>query len=105
MGKTYDTKPLERIVYYPQEDGTAIVELRDNIEQIETDGDDGSSMTWQADEVIVTTDLPEDLIEESFDSLWVRAETDEKPLAQRVKELEEMLDATIAVVLGDIEEV
>lgn len=103
--KTYSSEPLERFAYYPQGDGTAIVLLRDNIEQDAHDESDGSTVTfWQADEVVVRTDLPLEAIDDEFDVLWVRAEAEAKPLAQRVRELEELLDATIAVVLGEDEE-
>lgn len=100
MEKTYSSEELEAIKYYPQLDGTAVVLLRDNIEQVETE--DGTY--WQADEVSVTTDLTEAEVEDDFDALWVEGETASKPLAQRVSELEELSDAMMAIILGEDEE-
>ena len=103
--KTYSTSPLERVAYFGYNDGSpADVYLRDNIEEIdvpaEGDDTDANLKQWIADEVHVKTYLPKDEIEENFDALWVQAETNLKPLEQRVAEAEATLDEIITVILG-----
>ncbi len=101
MEKTYSSELLERFAYHPLPDGTAIVYLRENIEKDVVDNIDGDGCEfWTADEVMVKTSLPPEKIEENFDALWARAETDGKSVEERLANVEEMLDATMAVVLG-----
>ena len=103
--KTYSTSPLERIAYFGYGDGSlADVYLRDQIEEIEVpyEGEEEGATTkqWVAEEVHVKTTLPKEKIEENFDALWVQAETNLKPLEQRVAEAEATLDEIITVILG-----
>lgn len=99
MRKTYSSEQLESYTYNPLGNGTAVVLLRDNIEFVE--GSDGEEGTWQADEVQLVTDLEEDKIADNFNQLWVAGETDEKPVKQRLSELEEVSDAMMAIILGE----
>lgn len=103
MQKTHSSQPLETYVYVPRGGGKqAIVYLRENIEhEVYDEPDDGSIEFWQADEVMTTTDLPESEIKKNFDALWVKAVTEDKGIEGRLAEVEEMLDATMAVVLGE----
>lgn len=101
MRRTYSSTPLERIAYFGR-DGKADVYLRDNIETHAVENEDGVvEVQYIADEVHVETDLPESEVEQNFDALWVKGETESKELSDRVAELESLLDATIAVVLGE----
>lgn len=101
MRKTYSSALLERIAYF-EHDGKADVYLRDNIEMRTTENEDGvAEVEYVADEVHIETNLPESEIEQNFDALWVKGETESKDLSDRVAELENLLDATIAVVLGE----
>ena len=78
MRKVFSSEELQPIEYYPQSDGTAVVYLRDNIEQDAKDNDDGTSFDfWKADEVEVVTDLAEGDIAESFETLWLEGEAQE----------------------------
>lgn len=100
MELSLSSVPLERIDYYPLNDGTALVILRENIEEDYRDNADGTSDAfWRADEVKVVTTLPEDEIEANFDSLWVEGETASKTLEQRLAEIEALLGATIDTIL------
>ncbi|MBP3883624.1 MAG: hypothetical protein J6D54_01625 [Olsenella sp.] len=102
MDRTISSEPLESFTYQPQGDGTAVVHLRDNIGQDVYDNPDGEGTEfWYADEVVVTTALPEDEIEENFDRLWVQAETAGKSIEERIAEMEETQDAILSVLLGE----
>ncbi|MBP3884244.1 MAG: hypothetical protein J6D54_04825 [Olsenella sp.] len=105
MKRVHSSEPLGRLTYHWLDDGTAIVYLRDNIEHLTVETDGGTTEEWVADEVEVRVDMSREEVEEAFDQLWVKGETESKPLSQRVEEIEELLDATIAVVLGEDEEV
>lgn len=99
MRKTYSSEQLESFTYNLLNDGNAVVHLRDNIDFIE--GTDGEEGTWVADEVVTTTDLPESEVADNFDALWVKSETEAKPVTQRLSELEELSDAMMAIILGE----
>lgn len=102
MEKTFSTEPLERFTYHPQNDGTAIVYLRENIERDVADSPDGEGMEfWTADEVMTTTTLPADEIEDSFDVLWVKGVTEAKSLEERIGEVEEITGALVALALSE----
>ena len=104
MEHTLNSTQPRRVEYWPQSDGTAVVILRENIEKDWYDNEDGTSVEfWRSDEVQAVTDLPESEIEANFDALWVGAETASKTLEERVVEREELLDATMAVALGEEE--
>ena len=98
MRETISTEQLERWVYVSRASQSAIVYLRENIEFVESDEEDSY---WRADECVVETELAESEIEDHFDELWVRASREEMGLEGRIARLEEMLDATMAVVLGE----
>lgn len=99
MEKVYSPQELEPFTYHPLEDGTALVCLRDNIEEVESE--DGA--VWGAYEVQTVTELPFEEVADNFDQLWVKGEMESKSLVQRVSEQEELLDALMAVVLGEEE--
>ena len=104
MEKTFSSEPLERFTYHPQNDGTAIVYLRDNIEQDVADSPEGEGTPfWSADEVHTVTTLGYDEIADNFDQLWVRAETEEKSVEQRLAEVEEITGTLVAMALGEEE--
>ena len=44
--------------------------------------------------------LTKEDIEANFDELWVKAEYAQRPLEQRVTDLEALMDETISLVLG-----
>lgn len=102
MQKTYSSERLERFTYHPQADGTAVVYLRDNIEQDVADSPEGESMEfWKADEVMTVTELGRDEIMENFDALWVKGETEGKTVEQRLAEVEELTETLVAMALGE----
>lgn len=104
MEHTLNTTRPRRFDCYPQSDGSAVVILRENIQKGWHDNEDGATAEfWAADEVQAITDLPESEIEANFDALWVRGETESKTVEERIAELEELLDATMAVALGEEE--
>ena len=102
MEKVYSSERLERFTYHPQADGTALVYLRENIEEDYADRPDGESEAfWCADEVVTVTDLAEDEIEDAFDELWVKGITESKTLEERIGEVEEITEALVAMALGE----
>lgn len=102
MNKVFSSEPLERFTYHPQNDGSAIVYLRENIEKDFADSPDGDGFEfYQADEVSTTTRLGFDEIEDSFDELWVRGVTESKTLEERLGEVEEITEALVAMALGE----
>lgn len=102
MEKTFSSEPLERFTYHPQNDGTAIVYLRDNIEQDVADNQEGEGTEfWKADEVHTVTELGFEDIADNFDELWVKAETEEKSVEERLAEIEEITGTLVAMALGE----
>ena len=99
MQRTYSSEQLDSVAYFPLQGGTAVVLLRDNIEYVE--GGEGENGHWEADEVSTMTTLPESAIADAFDVLWVKGETESKPLEKRIAELEELSDAMMAIILGE----
>lgn len=100
MATVMSAEELTRFTYSPLTNGEAIVYLRENIEQVTDETEEGTATYWQADEIQVITDLKEDEIEDNFDTLWVRGETDAKPVKQRLNELEEWASDLTSVILG-----
>lgn len=102
MEKVFSSEPLERFTYHPQNDGTAIVYLRENIEKDFADNPEGDGLEfWKADEVKTMTTLGIDEIEDSFDELWVRGITESKSLEERIGEVEEITETLVAMALGE----
>lgn len=101
MQKVFSTGQLERVLYIPHEHRKAEVYLRENIENCVYDKPDGESMEGQeADEVYFLTNLSKEEVEANFDNLWVKCETGEKTLKERVDELEDLLGMVIDETLG-----
>lgn len=98
MQTTHSSQQLDPVVYIPRGGRPAVLYLRENITRHD-DGEGGEY--WTADEVRTTTDLPQSEIAENFDSLWVKAVNEGRSLDERLAVVEEILDATVAVVLGD----
>lgn len=100
--RVHSSYPLERIEYRSFEgDQLADVWLHDNIEEVESQTEEGATYKeWVADEVHFKTALTKSEIEENFDSLWVKAEYEQRPLEQRITDLEALMDETISLVLG-----
>ncbi|WP_165170723.1 hypothetical protein [Adlercreutzia sp. ZJ242] len=102
MERTYSSEPLERFTYHPQCDGTAVVYLHENIEKNVADAPEGEDREfWTADEAMTRTTLPFEDVEANFDALWVKAEKEATPFEERLSSVEELIDATMAVVLGE----
>lgn len=102
MEKVFSSEPLERFTYHEQNDGTAIVYLRENIEKDVADTPEGEAMEfWSADEVKTVTTLGIDEIEDSFDELWVQGVTESKTFEERLGEVEEITEALVAMALGE----
>lgn len=100
MEQTMSSKPLKRVAYFPQDDGTAIVYLRENIEKSIEENQDGTSYeSWLADEVHGVTSLPESEVETRFDELWVKFANDERSYSDRLAYLEAIVDDLTGVVL------
>jgi len=91
---------LERVEYHPTPDGMAVAYLRENVTFVEGTEEEPAGH-WEADEVIVETDLDEQGVWYAFDRLWVAAETQGKSLAERVAELEDLTDALTAIILDE----
>lgn len=105
MEKVISSVELEQVAYFPQPDGTAIVYLHTNIERDAKDNDDGTSFDlWEADEVMVVTDLTEDEIMENFDDLWSLGE-EQAYRRSRMEMRDEDWRADIDAALLDIMEV
>lgn len=103
MERVHSSGELGRFTYHWLDDGSAIVYLRDNIEHVTVEGEGETYEEWVADEVVTRTDLPIGDIEENFDALWVKGETESRGIESRLAAVEELLDATMAVVLGEEE--
>lgn len=115
--KTHSYDPIKSVVYCPRRDGSADVWLRENIESEEiysdvgvedaegTKAHPGAITVYSADEVHFKTRHTREYIEEHFDEMWVAAAKAEKPLENRVAELEDQLGAAIDVLLMMSEEV
>jgi hypothetical protein len=102
MEKTFSSRPIEAIEYYPQRDGSAVVYLRENIAHEVADSPDGGETEfWTADEVVTVTDLSREEVEEAFDALWVKGETESKSLEQRLAEVEELAEELVTLALGE----
>lgn len=99
MQRVHSSEPLARYTYHWLDDGTAVVYLRDNIERTTVETEEGVSEEWSADEVVVETRLGVDQISQNFDALWVMGENRDRGLEARMATVEELLDATMAVVL------
>ncbi len=105
MEKTYSSVELQPVEYRQQDNGKAIVLLRANIEQGTGYNDDGTSFDlWEADEVMVVTDLAEDEIMENFDDLWSLGE-EQAYRRSRMEMRDEDWRADIDAALLDIMEV
>lgn len=99
MQTVYSIDPLERISFYPIQDEKNIVFLRDNIHPATFGPSQTPVSGWQADEVMLRTDLTKEEIEADFDNIWVKAEVASQPLEKRVEYLEELLSSTLDVLL------
>lgn len=99
MQRVHSSEPLRRFTYNWLDDGSAVVYLRDNIEEVTVESEEGTYKEWIADEVVVETTLCVDEIEENFDVLWVQGENRDRGIEARLATVEELLDATMAVVL------
>ena len=100
--KVYSTQPLERVAYFGYAGGDpADVYLRDNIEEADIElAEGGTQKQYVADEVHFKTDLAKEDVEANFDDLWVKAEYEQRPLNQRISDLEALMDDTISLILG-----
>lgn len=100
MQKTFSTNPIERVTYFDHFPRPAEVYLHENIEQVEIVHSDGETETqWTADEVYIKTHLSKQEVEENFDAIWVKAETEAKTQGERIEELETLVGDLIDVVL------
>lgn len=98
MQRTCSVEPLESVAYFSHgANKPAEVYLRENIEKVDVETPDGKKTQTQyvADEVAFKTMLSKEEVEENFDALWVKAETEAKPLADRIDEIEDLLGIVI----------
>lgn len=93
MLKVYFTAEPDRILYMPQNDGTAEVWLRRNIRQEETE----EGLVWVADEVSFKTRLAREEVIAQADSYFI-----EEP-ETTIEDLVEALDILTGIVIGEEE--
>ena len=100
MERIMSSSALLPVSYHPQDDGTAVVYLRENIEKDAKDNPDGTSYEfWTADEVHGVASLPESEVDAHFDELWVKFANEGRPFSERIAYLESLVDDITGVVL------